>query len=89
MNSSVFLCRTRGFASGMAAAVSYFMSFLGAKTFLSTQQSLQLYGSFWLFSVVNSFCFAFLYFLLPETEGKSLEDIERIFAGSSPAKATC
>jgi hypothetical protein len=64
------------------------MSFLGAKTFLSMQHSLQLYGSFWLFGAVNSFCFAFVYFLLPETEGKSLEEIEQIFAGSTPVTAT-
>jgi hypothetical protein len=72
----------------MVAAISYFMCFVAAKTFLSTEHSLQLYGSFWFFGAVNSFCFAFLYFLLPETEGKSLEEIERLFAGSSSATAT-
>jgi hypothetical protein len=64
----------------MAAAVSYFISFLAAKTFLSILHSMQLYGSFWLFGAVNILCFAFLYLLLPETEGKSLEEIERLFA---------
>lgn len=85
--AEAFPFRTRGFASGIAAAVSYFISFLAAKTFLSIHHSLQLYGSFWLFGAVNSFCFAFLYFLLPETEGKSLEEIERLFARRTPVTA--
>jgi hypothetical protein len=71
----------------LAAAVSYFASFVAARTFLSTQHSLQFYGSCWLFGAVNSFCFVFLYFLLPETEGKSLVEIERLFAGSTPFTA--
>jgi facilitated trehalose transporter len=60
---------------------------VAAKTFLRTQYSLQFYGSCWLFGAVNTFCFVFLYFLLPETEGKSLEEIERLFAGSTPVTA--
>jgi facilitated trehalose transporter len=69
-------------AGGMAAAFIYFMSFIAAKTYLNIEHSIQLYGSFWLFGVINCLCFAFLYFLLPETEGKTLEEIERLFAGN-------
>jgi SP family arabinose:H+ symporter-like MFS transporter len=69
-------------AGGMAAGSVYFVCFIAAKTFLSTEHSMQLYGSFWLFGAINCFCFAFLYFLLPETEGKSLEEIESLFAGN-------
>jgi len=67
-------------AGGMAAASVYIVCFIAAKTFLSIKHGLQLYGSFWLFGAINCFCFAFLYFLLPETEGKTLEEIERLFA---------
>jgi hypothetical protein len=67
----------------MAAASNYIVSFIAAKTYLSTEHSLQLYGSFWFFGIINCFCFAFLYFLLPETEGKTLEEIEHLFAGKT------
>ncbi|GFG30814.1 hypothetical protein Cfor_10876 [Coptotermes formosanus] len=80
--TEVFPYRTRGVAGGMAAGSVYFVCFIAAKTFLSTEHSMQLYGSFWLFGAINCFCFAFLYFLLPETEGKSLEEIESLFAGN-------
>jgi hypothetical protein len=71
----------------LAAAFSYLASFLAARTFLITQHSLHFYGSCWLFGAVNSFCFVFLYFLLPETEGKSLEEIESLFADNTPVTA--
>jgi hypothetical protein len=67
-------------AGGIAAASNYIVSFVAAKTYLSTEHGLQLYGSFWFFGAINCLCFVFLYFLLPETEGKSLEEIERLFA---------
>ncbi|XP_021920752.1 facilitated trehalose transporter Tret1-like [Zootermopsis nevadensis] len=84
--AEAFPFRTRGLAGGMAAASNYIASFIAAKTFLSTEHSLQMYGSFWFFGVVNCLCFAFLYFLLPETEGKSLEEIEHLFAGNKDHK---
>jgi hypothetical protein len=70
-------------AGGMAAASNYIIGFIAAKTFLSTMHGLQMYGTFWLFGAINCACFIFLYFLLPETEGKSLEEIERLFAANS------
>jgi len=78
--TEVFPYRTRGLAGGMAAASIYIGCFIAAKTFLSIEHGLQLYGSLWLFGAINCFCLVFLYFLLPETEGKSLEEIERLFA---------
>ncbi|XP_069690855.1 facilitated trehalose transporter Tret1-like [Periplaneta americana] len=79
--AEAFPFRTRGVVGGMAAASFYIMSFLAAKTFLSMDNALQLYGSFWFFGAINGVCFVYLYFQLPETEGKSLEEIERLFAG--------
>jgi facilitated trehalose transporter len=67
-------------AGGIAAASAYIVCSIAAKTFLIIEHGLQLYGSFWLFGAINCLCFAFLYFLLPETEGKTLEEIERMFA---------
>ncbi|XP_069690857.1 facilitated trehalose transporter Tret1-like [Periplaneta americana] len=79
--AEAFPFRTRGVVGGMAAASFYIMSFLAAKTFLGMDNALQLYGSFWFFGAVNGICFVYLYFQLPETEGKTLEEIERLFAG--------
>ena len=38
------------------------------------------HGVFWLFGAVLVSSVAFVYFLVPETRGKTLEDIERLFS---------
>ncbi|XP_069690856.1 facilitated trehalose transporter Tret1-like [Periplaneta americana] len=80
--AEAFPFRTRGVAGGMAAASFYIISFLAAKTFLSMENVFQLYGSFWFFGAINGICFVYLYFQLPETEGKTLEEVERLFASN-------
>jgi predicted MFS family arabinose efflux permease len=58
----------------------YLVAFFASKTYLSTEKTLHLHGTFWLFGAINCLCFVYLYFQLPETEGKSLQEIERLFA---------
>ena len=67
-------------AGGMAAASNYVIAFVATKTYLSTEHSFQLSGTFWLFGAINIACVIYLYFELPETEGKTLEEIEMLFA---------
>ena len=76
----MYVCRTRGVAGGIAAASNYVISFVAAKTYLNIVHSLQLFGTFWFYGAVSVICFVYLYFELPETEGKTLEQIERLFA---------
>ncbi|KAK6636498.1 hypothetical protein RUM43_010159 [Polyplax serrata] len=37
--------------------------------------------TFWLFTVVSALGVAFVYFLVPETKGKTLEEIQRDLTG--------
>jgi hypothetical protein len=62
----------------------YLVAFFASKTYLVTEQTFQLHGTFWIFGVINCTCFVYLYFQLPETEGKSLEEIESLYAGNKP-----
>ncbi|PSN31571.1 hypothetical protein C0J52_20809 [Blattella germanica] len=75
-----FPYRTRGIGSGMAAASYYVMIFLAINTYLTMEHNLQLYGTFWSYGAISVVGFVYLYFQLPETEGKTLEEIEQIFA---------
>ncbi|PNF40881.1 hypothetical protein B7P43_G15378, partial [Cryptotermes secundus] len=75
-----FPFRTRGVAGGLSAASMYLVAFFASKTYLSTEKSLHLHGTFWFFGVINCICLVYLYFQLPETEGKSLQEIESLFA---------
>ncbi|KAG8307503.1 maltose permease [Homalodisca vitripennis] len=75
--SEVFPFRGRSFASGVAAAASYILGFVGTKTFLGLEMNLGLGGVFLLYGSLSFIGTVFLYFIMPETEGRSLEQIEQ------------
>jgi len=50
-------------------------------TFLSISKSLGIHITFWIYATICIFAFIFFFVLLPETKGKSLEDINRIVRG--------
>lgn len=73
------VCRGRGTASGIAAACSYLTSFVATKSFQPLQDFLSLQGIFIVYAVLSLTGSIFLYFLMPETEGCPLEDIEKYY----------
>jgi len=79
---SRLLCcfRGRGVASGICAAIFYGIAFLVSKTWLNLQSSVELHGCFFLYGILASFGIIFIYTCLPETEGKTLAEIENEFA---------
>ena len=69
-------CRLLG--CGIIDMIFFLGGFVVASTFSFMRRSIQTYGTFWLYSVC-SFIFAFVPILfLPETRGRSLEDIEKV-----------
>ncbi|XP_072930372.1 facilitated trehalose transporter Tret1-like isoform X2 [Epargyreus clarus] len=77
----VFSANTRSGAAGLASAVGYIFGFLTNKMYLSMVSSLAIWGTYGFYAIVCfTGCIAF-YFILPETEGKQLIDIENHFAG--------
>lgn len=78
---SLWICfRTRGFATGIAASVDYLMAFSTIKTYYNLETSLSLPGVSLLYCTVATLGLIVLFNILPETENRSLEDIERHFA---------
>ena len=41
--------------------------------------ALTIQGTYWVYAGISFLGFLFVYFLLPETKGKTLEEIEAIF----------
>ncbi|XP_045509445.1 facilitated trehalose transporter Tret1-like [Colias croceus] len=77
----VFSARTRSGGAGLASAVGYIFGFLTNKLYISMVDTLSIWGTYGLYGIVSlSGCVVF-YFILPETEGKKLNDIENHFAG--------
>ncbi|RVE41501.1 hypothetical protein evm_013851 [Chilo suppressalis] len=77
----VFSAKTRSGSAGLASAVGYILGFLTNKMYISMVDSLSIWGTYGFYCIVSfTGCIAF-YFILPETEGKTLKDIENHFAG--------
>ncbi|XP_023940872.1 facilitated trehalose transporter Tret1 [Bicyclus anynana] len=77
----VFSAKTRSGAAGLSSAVGYIFGFLTNKIYITMVDSLSIWGTYGLYGIIClSGCIVF-YFILPETEGKKLNDIENHFAG--------
>ena len=82
MIAEVFPTKVRGIGSSLAATINWGSNWLVAQTFLLIVSAYQLSGAFLLYFVMSIITFLFIYFLVPETKGVSLEKIEtNLYAG--------
>ena len=77
----VFPVNVRSAASGLSSGLGYIFAFLANKLFLSMVATLTLSGTFWFYSAVAFIGCIIFYFTLPETEGRTLLEIEEHFLG--------
>ncbi len=75
--SEIFPNRIRGAAMAVAVSSLWIACFLLTFTFPMLNAKLGAAGTFWLYDVICVAGFVFITFKLPETKGKSLEQIER------------
>lgn len=78
-----FVSRTRGTATGLTAALSYILTFISAKTYYSLETTLSMPGIALFNCVVILIGLILMYFIMPETENRTLEEIEMHFANNS------
>jgi sugar porter (SP) family MFS transporter len=79
--SEIYPNRIRGAAISVAATAHWVANFMLTFTFPTVNAALGMAGVFWLFSSVCLVGFAVVWRVLPETKGKTLEDIERELLG--------
>jgi len=77
--SEIFPNRIRGAAMALATTSLWAASFILTYTFPLLNQVLNAYGTFWLYAIISFAGFVFIFKKLPETKGKSLEEIETTF----------
>jgi SP family sugar porter-like MFS transporter len=75
--SEIFPTRIRGMAMAVATFALWAACFVLTYTFPLLKESLGPYGTFWLYGVICILGFVFVKMMLPETKGKSLEEIEK------------
>lgn len=79
LTSEIFPLRLRAQASALGAVGNRVCSGLVAMSFLSVSRKITVGGTFFIFSIISSLAVLFVHTLVPETKGKSLEQIELLF----------
>ncbi|XP_032489913.1 solute carrier family 2, facilitated glucose transporter member 6 isoform X4 [Phocoena sinus] len=80
--SEILPLRARGVASGLCVLVSWLTAFALTKSFLLVVNAFGLQAPFFFFAAVCSVNLAFTGCCVPETKGRSLEQIESFFRSS-------
>lgn len=81
--SEIFPVKVRGVASAVCVLTNWSMAFLITKTFQDMMNLMTSAGTFWLFASMCILNVIFTMAFIPETKGKTLEQIEATFRGTS------
>ncbi|XP_050248228.1 probable polyol transporter 4 [Quercus robur] len=79
LTSEIFPLRLRSQAAALGAVGNRVCSGLVAMSFLSVSRAISVAGVFFIFSATSALSVLFVYTFVPETKGKSLEQIELLF----------
>ena len=78
--SEIFPTKVRGVASGVATLVNWLGAFMVMKFYVNMEDSMHSYGCYWFFAAVSLCAVVYVFIFLPETKGKTLEEVEALFA---------
>lgn len=77
--AEIYPLKNRGLAAGLAAGANWAANFAVSLTFLTLLHLLGPSWTFWLYGILALGAWLFSYYLVPETKGRSLEEIEKIW----------
>ena len=77
--SEILPVRVKGLGSGLSLVINWLMAFVVTKEFSTLETFLNAYGAFWLFGGACFVGVLFVVFVVPETKGQSLQQIEMSF----------
>lgn len=81
INSEIYPLWARSTCYSSATSVNWFFNLLVSLTFLTLTKILTKHGAFYLYAGLAALGWVLLFLLLPETKGKSLEEIELLLDG--------
>ncbi|KAL6542263.1 Dolichyl-phosphate-mannose--protein mannosyltransferase 6 [Orobanche minor] len=85
-SSEIFPTRLRAAGASVSVAVNRCMNAMVSMTFLSLSSAITIGGAFYLFASAAVVAWVFVFFCLPETKGRSLEEMEEIFSKGGGSK---
>ena len=86
MIAEMYPQKTRGVAAGLTICAGYFMSFINIKGYPYLADTVGHEGLFIFYGIVSLAGVFFVYFILPETKGKTLQEIENYFRGEKKSE---
>ncbi|CAI9087161.1 OLC1v1021169C6 [Oldenlandia corymbosa var. corymbosa] len=78
VNSEIYPLRYRGIGGGIAAVANWVSNLIVSETFLTLTEAIGSWGTFLLFAGFSFVGLVAIFFLVPETKGLQLEDIEKM-----------
>lgn len=88
MMGEVFASNIKGVAGSIAGTTNWLLAFIVTKTFVNLKTALGTGQTFWLYAGITIVGAIFVFFLVPETKGKSLNEIQEILAGKNGRRTT-
>lgn len=76
MQAELFPINVKSLASSIATMMACIFNFIVTKLYQSVKDAFGLYTVFWLFASVAYIGVFFTYFFVPETKGKTLEEVQ-------------
>ncbi|XP_066905316.1 facilitated trehalose transporter Tret1 isoform X1 [Halyomorpha halys] len=86
MIGELFPLSVRGILSGIVSSLGYLFIFIIIKVYPNLMETLNLTGMMTLFSIMSLLTVPYVIFFLPETQGKTLLEIEHSFLSKSASK---
>jgi SP family galactose:H+ symporter-like MFS transporter len=83
--AEIYPLRIRGIAEGTAASANWAANLLVSMTFLTLVEAVGPTRTFWLYGILAVASWVFSYYLVPETKGRTLEEIEQSWRYRKPA----
>uniref|UniRef100_A0A1B0CZM5 Major facilitator superfamily (MFS) profile domain-containing protein n=2 Tax=Phlebotomus papatasi TaxID=29031 RepID=A0A1B0CZM5_PHLPP len=88
MMGELFASDVKGFAGPMAGTTNWILAFVITKTFPNLVDAMGTGETFWLFSGLSILGLIFVFFIVPETKGKSLSEIQDLLNRSGQVTHT-
>ncbi|KAJ9586908.1 hypothetical protein L9F63_019499, partial [Diploptera punctata] len=87
MIGELFPPQIKGIASSLSCLLNWFLAFLVTKFYQNLVNEIHAYTTFWIFAGVSALGTVLVFLFLPETKGKTMEEIQRDL-GSEPAASS-
>ena len=84
--AEIYPLKIRGLAEGTAATFNWGSNFIVSLTFLTLVEKLGASSTFLVYALASVGSWLFAYYLVPETKGRTLEQIEAFWRGAHVAK---